>query len=410
MLDWKQFEGELAGGEFPLERYLAGSEGMAVFLTRCASGRAAIKLVLAGQAQGVELAERWHRAAALSHPHLIRIFAAGTWAPAGEPLAYLVMEYGEENLADVLRDRPLTTDETREMLGPVADALAYLHRQGLVHGNLKPSNILAVEDTVKISSEAVSSGDPAADIRALGATAVQALTQQAPTIAPGGQDPAVKALPVPFGEMAQNCLHDDRRLRWSAGQIGVWLRSSGPPDSTLPASAAGKPRRRYYFAAVTLVVVGAALIVGGLVRHPATTAVPAPAKPMRPTAASAPPGPALTGRKASDPPAREPAPLRGKRVEDEVMRRVLPDIPAKARNTVHGKAVVAVRVGVDPSGNVTEATLERGGSPYFGRLALQAARQWQFAPVEGAGPRSWILRFEIMRTATRVIPLRAGRE
>jgi TonB family protein len=87
---------------------------------------------------------------------------------------------------------------------------------------------------------------------------------------------------------------------------------------------------------------------------------------------------------------------------------VLPDIPAKARNTVHGKATVVVRVAVDPSGNVTEATLERGGSPYFGKLALEAARHWQFGPVEGAGPRNWILRFEIMRTATQVIALRVG--
>ena len=72
--------------------------------------------------------------------------------------------------------------------------------------------------------------------------------------------------------------------------------------------------------------------------------------------------------------------------QDGITRRVLPDIPAKARNTVHGTATVVVRVAVDPSGNVTEATLERGGSPYFGKLALEAARHWQFAPVEGAGP------------------------
>src|ERR1039458_7607780 len=96
MLDWKPCEGELAGGEFPLERYLGGSEGSAVFLTRFASGRAAIKLVLAGQAQAGELVERWNRAGTLYHPHLVPIFAAGTWALAGMPLAYLVMEYAEE--------------------------------------------------------------------------------------------------------------------------------------------------------------------------------------------------------------------------------------------------------------------------------------------------------------------------
>jgi hypothetical protein len=106
MPDWKQHEGELAGGEFPLERYLAGSEAGAVFLTRFASGRAVVKLVLAGQARAAELGERWNRAAALRHPHLVRIFAAGTWTLAGMPLAYFVMEYAERNLAEVLRERP----------------------------------------------------------------------------------------------------------------------------------------------------------------------------------------------------------------------------------------------------------------------------------------------------------------
>ena len=43
-------------------------------------------------------------------------------------------------------------------------------RRNLVHGDLKASNILAVGETVKISSEAVSTDDPAADIKALGIT------------------------------------------------------------------------------------------------------------------------------------------------------------------------------------------------------------------------------------------------
>jgi len=112
MPDWKLCEGELAGGKFPLERYLGGSEGSAVFLTRFASKRAAIKLVLAGQEQAGGVVERWNRTGKLHHPHLVRIFAVGTWALAGMPLAYLVMEYAGENLAEVLRERPLTPDET----------------------------------------------------------------------------------------------------------------------------------------------------------------------------------------------------------------------------------------------------------------------------------------------------------
>ncbi len=423
MPDWKQCEGEVAGGEFPLERYLGGSETRAVFLTRFASGTAAIKLEVAGEVEAGELVERWNRAAALQHRHLAGIFAAGTCVLAGMPLAYLIMEYAEENLAEVLRYRPLTPDETREMVLPVAEALAYLHGQGLAHGNLKPSNILAVGDTVKISSDAVSAGDPAADIRALGVTLVQALTQQAATVTPGGQDPAVEALPSPFREIAQNCLHDDPRLRWSADTIAAWLRSPEQPASTPPAPAApvakpatGKLRPRHYVAAVTLVVVGAAIVLS-LVMHRTAGPVPSSGESVRPAPASAPPGPAPSGQTAvpeaarsvpSDREAKPPHDMLA--AQDGITRRVLPDIPAKARNTVHGKATVVVRVTVDAAGSVTEATLERGGSPYFGKLALGAARHWQFAPVEGASPRNWILRFEITRTDTRVIARRAGRE
>ena len=223
----------------------------------------------------------------------------------------------------------------------------------MAHGNLKPSNILAVEDTVKLSSETVSAGDPAADIRALGVVLVQALRSS-----------AIDALPFPFREAVQNCRF--------AGEIVVWLRSPEP--------TARKPRLRYYVAAAVLVL-GAAIAAGVAMHRTA-----APAAPDR----------------QAEPPHSAPA------AQDEITRRVLPDIPAKARNTIHGKATVVVGVAVDASGSVAKATLEPGGSPYFGALALEAARHWQFAAVKGAGPRNWTLRFEIAPAETQVIPVRAG--
>src|SRR5208283_4238751 len=106
----------------------------------------------------------------------------------------------------------------------------------------------------------------------------------------------------------------------------------------------------------------------------------------------------------AEPPHSAPA------AQAEITRRVLPDIPVKARNTIHGKATVVVGVAVDRSGNVAKATLEPGGSPYFGKLALVAARQWQFTAAEGARPRNWTLRFEIGPEETQVVAVRAGRE
>jgi TonB family protein len=139
-------------------------------------------------------------------------------------------------------------------------------------------------------------------------------------------------------------------------------------------------------------------------------------EPVRSTPALPPPGPppGQTAAPVTTPPVpsgRDAVPPRGKlTAEDGIKRRVLPDIPAKARDTVWGKPTVIVRVTVDSAGNVTGATLERSVSRYFGKLALEAARQWQFAPEPNASPRNWILRFEITRTSTRVIPRRTGRE
>ena len=450
MPDWKHCEGQLANGEFPLERYLGGNETRVVFLTRFASGRAAIKLERADPVQAGEVVKRWKRAAVLHHRHLAAIHAAGTCVLDGVPLAYLVTEYAEENLAEVLRDRALSNAEAREMLLPVAEALAYLHSQGLAHGDLKPSNILAVGDTVKISSEAVAAGDASADIRALGVTLVEALTQRAATLAQNGQDPAVDALPRPFGEMAENCLHRNPRLRWSADKIAAWLRSPGQPAASPRVSAppaapppakpvTGKPRT-WLYAAGALVVIGVA-IVGGVVIRRTPAPAPSAVESVPPAPAPLPSGPPPSAQRAEPPsePKAEPkteaktAPKTAPKTEpkvippvssdraaepprgtpaakDEITRRVLPEISAKARNTIQGKPVVVVRATVDPAGNVTEAILERTFSPYFSKLTLEAARRWQFAPEEGAGPRNWILRFEFTRTNTQVTARKAGRD
>jgi TonB family protein len=97
-------------------------------------------------------------------------------------------------------------------------------------------------------------------------------------------------------------------------------------------------------------------------------------------------------------------------VEDGVTRRVMPNIPEKARNTIQGKPAVLVRATVDATGDVVEAVVERSFSPYFSKFAVQAARQWKFIPEEGASSREWILRFEFTPTNTRVDAQRADRE
>src|ERR1022692_4775562 len=99
---WKQWEGQVVNGEFPLRQYLGGSDHSAVFLT----GRGehepqqlAIKLILAN-AENPELQLSWGEVAAkLSHPHLLRLLQRGRCPVDGTKLFYAVMEYAEESLA-----------------------------------------------------------------------------------------------------------------------------------------------------------------------------------------------------------------------------------------------------------------------------------------------------------------------
>ena len=181
MPDWRDCEGQLLEGKYPLEQYVGGDEVSALFLIESAS--VAVRIRRADETHASALVARWNRTKLLRHRHLLKINEAGASVVAGETVAYLVMEHAEENLAEILCGRPLTTDESREMLLQVAVALDYLHTRGMAHGDLKASNILAIGDTVKVSSESVVEGDAAADIRALGFILIHALTQRAETLA-----------------------------------------------------------------------------------------------------------------------------------------------------------------------------------------------------------------------------------
>src|SRR5579862_1438283 len=243
---WKQQEGQIVDGRYRLVLYLGGSDHSAVFLTELPNTRerAAIKLIGSDPAETDSQLSRLRRAAKLSHPHLARILEIGQAQIGSAHVVYLVTDYAEEDLSLILPDRALSPEEVREMLPLIIDTLQYLHSHGFVHARMKPSNIQAVNDQLKLSIDGVcaphergSSGekpspyDPpefaptgpssAGDVWSLGMTIVEVLTQRLPIWEWTGHadPPAPRNLPAPFLEIVRNCLRRDPAMRCTLREI-----------------------------------------------------------------------------------------------------------------------------------------------------------------------------------------------
>jgi TonB family protein len=281
-----------------------------VFLTEHGEGerqKAAIKLVPADPATADLQISQWEAAAQLSHPNLLKLLDGGKCRIDGNDLLYLVMEYAEENLSQIVPERALTPEETKDMLGPVLDALEYLHGKGFVQGDVKPANILAMGDKLKLSSDAICRAGqppaaprkagvydppeaisgvmtPAGDVWALGTTMVEVMTQSLPDWQPGPHvEPNVPAtLPAPFLEIARQCLRVDPQKRISIADIS-WRLSA---RAALASAAAA----------------GVTASVSGVAAPPPTMAPPVPVAQKQVVSQAVPARPAMRPRPSPRPP------------------------------------------------------------------------------------------------------------
>ncbi|MDQ3569685.1 MAG: serine/threonine protein kinase [Actinomycetota bacterium] len=109
-----------------------GGDGQVVALKRLRS---------AGRPEVVQrLREEAGALAALDHPHLVRVLEV---VPDGAGAAMAMEHAGGGSLATLLARRgTLAPGEAVTVAAPLADGLAAAHRRGLVHGDVKPANIL----------------------------------------------------------------------------------------------------------------------------------------------------------------------------------------------------------------------------------------------------------------------------
>ncbi len=456
---WKQCEGQAVNDEFRLLRVLGSGETGAVFLAERIGGNSerdakfAIKLLRESSTDAALQLARWKIAADISHPLLLKVFSFGRCQLPGQALIFIVMEYAEESLSEILPQRPLSATEVSEMAGPIVEALMFLHGKGLVHGHLKPANILAAGDHLKLASDGICrAGDqvfgskqslyiapeavngtaaPSNDIWALGVTLTETLTQSLPAWKLSGhEDPRLsKPLPPPFDVIVPRCLSYDPQRRWRLSEISKQLTGDGDSKSASARDAAAEktgPRKKFatmrYTAAFVILIVAAALIGYAVMHrggadstlnlsqaHPADLEENGPQRtdaPSPSSASSTPGNPAAKTVAESAPPEGRTGGGSAARGQAGVVSRFLPPVPASARRTIHGRVHVSVNVNVDSDGNVRQASLDSPGpSRYFARLALEASRNWKFAPAGGQSAntlRRWQLRYLFGRNDTTV--------
>ncbi|RZU41648.1 SPOR domain-containing protein [Edaphobacter modestus] len=237
---WNEYEGQTIAEAYPLKKLIRPEGRSAFFLTTNGTGTPALVRLIEAHFDEPEILERWRMVSEIKQENLVAMRKYGEAMLDGTPLVYAVMEPTEMSLAELLQNRTLTVDETRQLAASLLGALGALHARDLVHEHIEPSNVLAAGETVKLRSDCVREaaspdGDEsevarkkAADVHDLAIVLLQAMTGRRTL------QGSATLLPSPFDGIIRNGLSG----KWGLGEMAAAL---GPVSPVQVAAAAQRP-------------------------------------------------------------------------------------------------------------------------------------------------------------------------
>jgi WD40 repeat protein/tRNA A-37 threonylcarbamoyl transferase component Bud32 len=147
--DWRSSTGERKLGKFEILSELGVGAFGTVYRARDTEldRIVALKVPRAGDLSSRGDQDRFLRearsAAQLRHPNIVPLYEVGQ----AERMPYLVSGYVQGvTLADLLTARKLAPREAAQLAAAIADALQYAHEQGVIHRDVKPSNIMVDDE------------------------------------------------------------------------------------------------------------------------------------------------------------------------------------------------------------------------------------------------------------------------
>jgi len=183
--------GRILGGRYELEEKI-GSGGMAiVYKARChlLKRHVAVKVLRPELVEDEGFVARFKResqaAASLSHPNIVNIYDVGE----ENGIYYIVMEYIKgKTLKEYIREKgKLDWEEAVRIAIQICSALKHAHKNGIIHRDIKPQNILVSEDgTVKVTDFGIARAVTSATVTMAGANVMGSVHYFSPEQARGG--------------------------------------------------------------------------------------------------------------------------------------------------------------------------------------------------------------------------------